>query len=49
VYHSKDWTKGWDGTLHGIKQDAGNYVVVVRMIDYNGRVMVRKESVVLLR
>lgn len=49
VFLSKDWTKGWDGTLHGFKQDAGNYVVVAKMIDYNGNVIVRKSSMVLIR
>jgi gliding motility-associated-like protein len=49
VYFTKDWRKGWDGTIRGQKQDSGNYVVVARAIDYNGNVMQRRENVVLLR
>jgi gliding motility-associated-like protein len=49
VFFTKDWTKGWDGMLNGYKQDAGNYVVVTKMTDYNGNVMVRKGTLVLLR
>jgi hypothetical protein len=49
VFFTNDWKKGWDGTLGGIKQDAGNYVVATKMTDYNGNVMVRKGNVVLLR
>lgn len=49
VFFTKDWTKGWDGTLHGFKQDAKNYIVVARMTDYNNNVMVRKSSMVLIR
>ncbi|MBL7697313.1 MAG: gliding motility-associated C-terminal domain-containing protein [Chitinophagaceae bacterium] len=49
VFFTKDWNKGWDGTVNGNKQDAGNYVVVTKMIDYNGNVMVRKGNLVLVR
>ena len=49
VFITHDWHKGWDGTLGGRPQDAGNYVVVTKMTDYNGKAMVRKENVVLLR
>jgi gliding motility-associated-like protein len=49
VYFTHDWHKGWDGTLGGRPQDAGNYVVIARMTDYNGNVMVRKGHVILLR
>jgi gliding motility-associated-like protein len=49
VFFTNDWKKGWDGTVGGVKQDAGNYVVATKMTDYNGNVMVRKENVVLLR
>lgn len=49
VYRTTDWREGWDGTIRGVRQDAGNYVVVTRMTDYNGNVMVRKGNFVLLR
>ena len=49
VYLTHDWRQGWDGTVRGLKQDAGNYVVVTKMTDYNGNVMMRKGNFVLLR
>jgi gliding motility-associated-like protein len=49
VFLTKEWNKGWDGTLNGIRQNTGNYVVVAKMTDYNGNVMVRKGNVVLIR
>jgi gliding motility-associated-like protein len=49
VYITHDWRQGWDGTIGGRPQDAGNYVVATKMTDYNGKVMVRKGNVVLLR
>jgi gliding motility-associated-like protein len=49
VYLTRDFHKGWDGTIGGVPQDAGNYVVATKMTDYNGNVMVRKGNVMLLR
>jgi len=49
VFITTDWRKGWDGTVGGARQDAGNYVLVSKMTDYNGNVMVRKENVILIR
>ena len=49
VFFTHDWHKGWDGTVGGVKQDAGNYAVSTRMTDYNGNVMVRKGNVILIR
>jgi gliding motility-associated-like protein len=49
VYLTKDWNQGWDGTMNGIRQDAGTYVIVTKMTDYNGKVMVRKSAFVLVR
>lgn len=49
VFYTSDWNAGWDGTFNGLKQDAGNYVVVAQMVDYNGKVMMRKGNVLLVR
>jgi gliding motility-associated-like protein len=49
LFYTKDWRNGWDGTLNGNRQDAGTYVIVARMTDYNGNVMVRKSTFVLVR
>jgi gliding motility-associated-like protein len=49
VFYTNDYSKGWDGTINGAKQDSGNYVAVVRAVDYNGNLMQRRENVVLLR
>ena len=49
VFITRDWRQGWDGTVGGRPQDAGNYVVATKIIDYNGNVMIRKGNVVLLR
>lgn len=41
--------KGWDGTLNGIMQPAGTYVFMAQGIDYLGKNVFRKGSVVLIR
>jgi gliding motility-associated-like protein len=40
---------GWDGTLKGIKQDAGTYVWTIAATDYKNKKIVRKGSVILIR
>lgn len=49
LYHSTDQSKGWNGIHSGKKQDAGTYVAVSKAIDYKGNVLMRKETVILLR
>jgi gliding motility-associated-like protein len=49
VFFTKDWNQGWDGRVNGFRQDAGTYAVVTKMTDYNGNVMVRKSTVVLVK
>lgn len=49
MYITRDWREGWDGTLGGVLQDAGNYVVATKMTDYQGNVILRKGVVVLIR
>jgi gliding motility-associated-like protein len=49
VYYSSDYKTGWDGTIKGVPQDQGNYVVVAKAIDYRGLEMSRKGFMVLIR
>lgn len=49
LFFTKDYNKGWDGTFKGAKQDAGTYVAMARAVDYTGKVMMQKLSVILIR
>lgn len=41
--------KGWDGKLNGKDQDIGTYVYMVQGVDYQGKVITKKGTVVLIR
>jgi gliding motility-associated-like protein len=49
VYTTSQHGKGWDGTIHGTKQDPGTYVYLVSGIDYLGRVVTKKGAFTLVR
>ncbi len=49
VFRTSDYSKGWDGTLNGKPQDAGTFVVVAQAIDYKGKLLSTKGTVILLR
>ncbi len=49
LFISKDPGKGWDGTVNGVLQDAGTYVWMVQGIDFGGRSVQRKGTVILIR
>ncbi len=49
IFHTTDYTRGWDGTFKGAKLDPGTFVVVATAIDYKGNPMFKKGTVVLLR
>lgn len=49
LYRSADQFKGWDGTYKGAQSPLGNYVVVAKALDYNGKLLMKKENVILLR
>ena len=49
VYSTTTPGKGWDGMLNGKKQEAGAYVWSSKAIDYLGKTLDRKGSVVLIR
>ena len=50
VFETTDWTKKWDGTVNGVKQDPGTYVWMLQYIDGNsGKPIAQKGTVVLIR
>lgn len=49
VYSSKEIMKGWNGKLGGINQPAGTYVWMIKGIDLNGVVHVKKGTAILVR
>lgn len=50
VFHTKDWTKGWDGTFRDKKQPAGSFVWLLSFINSRtGKNVVRKGTALLIR
>ncbi|MEO6730865.1 MAG: PKD domain-containing protein [Ferruginibacter sp.] len=49
VFHTTDYTKGWDGTLKGHPAGPGTFVAIALAVDYKGKVLRNKVSVVLIR
>ncbi len=49
VFTTSQHGKGWDGTIHGTKQDPGTYVYMVSAIDYQGKVVTKKGAFTLVR
>jgi gliding motility-associated-like protein len=49
VYSTSQNGQGWDGTIHGIKQDTGTYVYMVQGIDYMGNTITKKGAFTLVR
>lgn len=49
VYSTSQHDKGWDGTIHGVKQDAGTYVYMVSATDYQGKVVTKRGAFTLVR
>jgi len=47
--HNKNDGQGWDGTINGIKQNAGTFIWMVRATDIIGQVHFKKGTVMLLR
>ncbi len=48
IFETREFEKGWDGTVGGTDQDAGTYVFMAQGIDYSGKVVFRKGTVVLI-
>lgn len=49
VFYTNKLHEGWDGRLGGIDQDIGLYVWIVRAVTNDGRVIVKKGTVALIR
>ncbi|WP_207496239.1 PKD domain-containing protein [Aridibaculum aurantiacum] len=49
VYSTSDIGAGWDGTLNGKDQGSGTYVYMTEGVDYTGKPVFRKGTVVLIR
>ncbi|HEX4375268.1 MAG TPA: gliding motility-associated C-terminal domain-containing protein [Puia sp.] len=49
VYETERTEQGWDGTVGGRPQDSGTFVWMVQGIDYTGRTITRKGTMVLIR
>ena len=49
VYSSNEVHKGWDGTLNGKMQDPGTFVWMVQGVDFTGKVVFKKGTMVLIR
>ena len=48
VFQTNKWLAGWDGRKNGKTQPDGTYVWIVKGMDKNGKVIVRKGTVMLL-
>jgi gliding motility-associated-like protein len=49
VYNTTNQQNGWDGIFNGMKQAPGTYVWQVKGIAYDGKVIYKKGTVVLIR
>ena len=49
VFETREISKGWDGTLHGVEQSTGVYVWIVKGIDYRNKSLFKKGTVTLIR
>jgi gliding motility-associated-like protein len=49
VYSSSNFGSGWDGTVDGKQQGSGTYVFMARAIDFQGHVISKKGTIILIR
>jgi hypothetical protein len=49
MFETKEWMKGWDGTLKGKPASSGTYVWMIKGIDKNGSVVEMKGTVILIQ
>ena len=49
VFRTTNFKEGWDGKVNGRDAEAGTYVYVVQAVDYHGKPLHRKGTVILLR
>lgn len=49
LYSTSEIGKGWDGTFGGKPQPSGTYVFVAQAVDYTGKAVIKKGTLVLIR
>jgi gliding motility-associated-like protein len=49
IFETNEFEIGWDGKLNGTEQSSGTYVFMAQGIDYTGKVVYKKGTVVLIR
>jgi gliding motility-associated-like protein len=49
VFSTTQNSKGWDGRIAGQQQSSGNFVYVVQAVDYTGKLISKKGSIILIR
>jgi gliding motility-associated-like protein len=49
MFSTSEQGKGWDGMYGGIKQASGTYVYMAQAVDYSGKLINQKGTVVLIR
>jgi gliding motility-associated-like protein len=49
LYTTTEYEKGWDGNFNGVPQASGTYVYIAQAIDYTGKTVFRKGTIVLIR
>lgn len=49
VFYTSQTGKGWDGTIKGVPQNSGSFVWMAQGIDYTGKKIFRKGTVLLVR
>lgn len=49
VFYTRDFTKGWDGTINGMPAALTAYAVVAEATDYTGKKFIKRATVVLIR
>jgi gliding motility-associated-like protein len=49
MFNTKEIGKGWDGTFNGIDQPIGAYVWMLRLVTYEGNIIEKNGTVLLIR
>jgi gliding motility-associated-like protein len=49
VFSTKDSSKGWDGKINGIPQQSSTYIFSAEGLDFTGKKIIKKGTVLLLR
>ena len=49
IFETNRYLRGWDGTYQGKPQPTGTYVYIIKGIDKNGKPVLQKQTVLLIR